>query len=73
MSTVAEIRRAIGSLTVEERAEITAELCGWADDDWDRQMKRDAESGKFAAINRASEIADAARQTRSLGEILRQP
>jgi hypothetical protein len=24
-------------LSLEERAEITAELCGWTDDDWDRQ------------------------------------
>jgi hypothetical protein len=35
MSTVEEIKTAIGRLSLEERAEITAELCGWTDDDWD--------------------------------------
>jgi hypothetical protein len=37
MSTVDEIKTAIQMLSLEERAEITAELCGWTDDDWDRQ------------------------------------
>ena len=69
MSTVVEIREAIGRLSLEERAEITAELCGWADDDWDRQMQRDARQGKLAALNRAG----AAGETRSLDEILLEP
>jgi hypothetical protein len=73
MSTVMEIREAIGRLSLEERAEITAELCGWADDDWDRQMQSDAQQGKFAAINRAGDASHASRQTRPLDEILREP
>jgi hypothetical protein len=28
-----------------------AELCDWPDDDWDRQMKRDAAAGKFTGLN----------------------
>jgi hypothetical protein len=32
MSTVEEIRAAIQRLSLEERAQITAELCGWSDD-----------------------------------------
>lgn len=28
----------IGKLSLEERAKIAAELCGWSDDDWDRQI-----------------------------------
>jgi len=35
MNTVEEIRTALGRLSLEERAEIAAELCGWSDDDWD--------------------------------------
>ena len=45
MSTVAEIKQALAKLTLEERAEIPSELCGWPDDDWDRQMKADAAGG----------------------------
>lgn len=52
MSTVQEIKSAISKLSLEERAEILAELCDWKDDDWDRQMKTDAASGKFDSLNR---------------------
>jgi len=45
--TVEEIKAAIPSLTLEERAEIIAELSAWTDDDWDRQMTSDAAAGKF--------------------------
>ena len=72
MSTVAEIREAINRLSLEERAEITAELCGWVEDDWDRQMKRDAGAGKFSALNREADAAQAAGQTRPLDDILRE-
>ena len=51
MSTVAEIRDAIAELSLEERAELIAELCGWEDDEWDRQMKADAVAGKFDRMN----------------------
>ena len=68
-----EIREAIGKLSLEERAEITAELCGWAEDDWDRQMQRDALQGKFDALNRAGDAAQTIGQTRPLNEILREP
>lgn len=51
MSTVQEIKRAIEHLPIEERAALVAELCGWSDDAWDRQMKVDAQAGKFAALN----------------------
>lgn len=55
MSTVAEIKSAIEQLSIEERAELIADLCGWTDDDWDRQMKADAAAGKFASINREAD------------------
>jgi len=51
MSTVEEIKAAIGQLPLEERAALIAGLCGWTDDDWDRRMKADAKAGKFAALN----------------------
>ena len=52
MSTVAEIREAIQKLSLEERVELMAELHGFEDDDWDRQMKADAAAGKFDEMNR---------------------
>lgn len=57
MSTVEEIKEAIGRLSLEERAEMLAELCGWNDDDWDRQMKRDAAAGKLVKLNRDADTA----------------
>jgi len=38
MSTVEEIKVAIQTLSLEERAELARWLHGWSDDDWDRQM-----------------------------------
>ena len=52
MSTVAEIRKAIEELSLEERATLMSELMGFEDDDWDRQMKADAAAGKFDEMNR---------------------
>lgn len=52
MSTLAEIRDAIAELSVEERAELIAELCGWEDDEWDKEMKTAAAAGKFDQMNR---------------------
>ena len=60
MSTVEEIKSAISRLSLEERAEMLAEFCGWAEDDWDRQMKADAVAGKLDSINRAADAAYAA-------------
>ncbi|MGI8602789.1 MAG: hypothetical protein ACR2OZ_07285 [Verrucomicrobiales bacterium] len=70
--TVEEIKAAIPSLTLEERAEIMAELCAGADDDWDRQMKRDAAAGKFDALNREADAAHAAGKTIPLVDVLRE-
>lgn len=71
MSAVESIKAAIEQLSVEERAEITAELCGWTDDDWDRQMKADSVAGKFASLNQEADAAYAGRETYSLDHILR--
>ena len=47
MSTVAEIKAAIPSLTLAERAEVARCLNQWPDDEWDEQMKRDIAAGKL--------------------------
>jgi hypothetical protein len=60
-------------LSVEERAELTAELCGWTEDDWDRQTKTDGEAGKFVALNREADEAHAGGETQPLDDILREP
>jgi hypothetical protein len=73
MKTVEEIKRAINNLSLEERAKVVAELCGWTDDDWDRQMKAAAAAGKFKSLNREAEAAQSAGQTVPLSDILLEP
>jgi hypothetical protein len=70
MSTVQEIKAAIDHLPIEQRAELVAELCGWTDDDWDRQMKADAKAGKFDAQIRESDASFREGKTRSLSDVL---
>ena len=48
--SVQEIKAAVQSLTLEERAEVAACLHSWNDDEWDEQMKRDLASGKLDNI-----------------------
>ena len=56
MSTVAEIKAAIDQLSPQERCELEAWLHPFEDDDWDRQMKRDAgPGGKLHRLQEASE------------------
>jgi hypothetical protein len=55
VSTVAEIKAAIDQLSPQERCELEALLHPWAEDDWDRQMKADAEPrGKLHELMSAS-------------------
>ncbi|HEV8543389.1 MAG TPA: hypothetical protein VGR78_13420 [Verrucomicrobiae bacterium] len=70
MTTIQEIRSAIAGLSLEERAELTSELCGWADDESDEQMKRDAALGTFASLNKEADAAHASGNTTGLGKIL---
>ncbi len=46
MNTVDEIKKAAGALSVNEREELLSWLLD-LDDEWDRQMTRDAVSGKL--------------------------
>jgi hypothetical protein len=70
MNTVQEIESAIEKLSLEERAELIAKLCGWSDDEWDRQMKADAAAGKFATLNEAAGNAYQSGQSKPLDDIL---
>ena len=56
MSRVQEIKAAIEQLTPEERCELAALLNPGEEDDWDRQMKKDAEPGK--KLHRIMEAAN---------------
>ena len=73
MSTVAEIKAAIDQLSPQERCELEALLHPFEDDDWDRQMKRDAAAGKFAQLHRDAEAEHAAGKTIPLTDILQEP
>jgi hypothetical protein len=73
MSTVAEIFTAIKELSLQERCELEALLHPFEDDDWDRQMKRDAAAGKFDALHHEAEAEYAAGKTIPLTDILREP
>jgi len=64
---------AINSLSLEERAEVVADLCGWTDDDWDLQMKADATAGKFMVLNREAEATNAVGQALPLNDIILEP
>jgi hypothetical protein len=46
VSTVDEIKKAAGALSVSEREELLSWLLD-LDDDWDRQMSKDATAGKL--------------------------
>ncbi len=56
MSRVQEIKAAIEQLTPEERCELAALLNPVEEDDWDRQLKKDAEPGK--KLHRIMEAAN---------------
>jgi hypothetical protein len=72
MNTVAEIKAAIDHLSPEERCELEALLHPFGDDDWDRQMKRDAAAGKFDELHREAEAEHADGKTVPLNDILNQ-
>jgi len=57
MSTVAEIKEAIGRLSPQEYCELMSALHPFEDDEWDRQIKADAAAGKFTALNEAADCA----------------
>lgn len=57
MSTVVEIKEAIAQLSPREYCELLAELVPHADDEWDLQMKADAEAGRLDFVDRSAKDA----------------
>jgi hypothetical protein len=53
--SLAEIKKAIEQLSLEERAQLAAWLHGWKDDEWDEQMKRDIAAGNLDNVLREVE------------------
>jgi hypothetical protein len=72
MSRVEEIRQAIATLTLEERAELMSSLAGFEDDEWDKQMKRDAAAGKFDQMNLQADADLKSGKTKPLDDLLAQ-
>lgn len=70
MSRVEELQQAIATLTLEERAELMSSLMNWEDDEWDKQMQRDAAAGKFDEMNRQTESDLRTGKTRPLSDLL---
>jgi hypothetical protein len=70
MSRVEEIQQAIATLTLEERAELLSSLMNFEDDEWDKQMKRDAAAGKFDAMSARTQADIKAGRTKSLDEVI---
>ncbi len=66
--SVAEIKAAVNKLPLPERVRLLAELCDWPDDEWDRQMKRDATAGKFSKLNEEAAVAARSGKLKSLEE-----
>ena len=60
MSTVEEIKKAAGALSVNEREELLSWLLD-VDDNWDREMARDAAAGKLDFL--VDEARSAVRKT----------
>lgn len=52
MSTVDEIKAAITTLSLEQRAELARWFHDWEDDKWDQQIASDAASGRLAKVLR---------------------
>ena len=65
MSTVLEIKRAIEKLSPQERCELEALLHPWPDDDWDRQMRGDAEEG-----GKLRKVTSASRKNAQAGKLM---
>jgi hypothetical protein len=56
VSTVDEIKKAVGALSVNDREELLSWLLDM-DDEWDRQMAQDAASGKLDFLTEEGRIA----------------
>lgn len=70
MSTVTEIKAAIDRLSPQDYCELMSVLHPFEDDEWDRQIKLDAATGQFRAMNEKAEQDYAAGRTKPLTDII---
>ena len=70
MTTIAEIKEAIARLSPREYCELMAELHPSEDDEWDKQMKADAEAGRLDWLTKETEAAIRDGKTIPLEKIL---
>ncbi len=70
MSLLLEIKSVITRLSQEEVNELLCWLQEYVDDEWDRQLKVDAKSGKLDKLVQQARADIAANQVKSLNEIL---
>ena len=57
MSAVLEIQQAIARLSDQERTALRLWLDAYEEDDWDRQITKDAAAGKLSFMTRQAEQA----------------
>ena len=67
---LAEIKQAIAQLNPRDYYDLMAELHPWSDDEWDVQMKVDAESGRLDFVRRHAEKAKGKDRLISLDRVL---
>ncbi len=70
MNSPIEIKSAIAHLSEEEVNELLCWLQEYVDDEWDRQMKQDAKSGKLNKLVQHARADIAANRVKTLNEIL---
>lgn len=70
MNSPIEIKSAITRLSKEEVNELLCWLQEYVDDEWDRQMKQDAKSGKLNKLVQQARADIAAHRVKTLNEIL---
>ncbi len=70
MNSSIEIKSAIARLSEEEVKELLCWLQEYVDDEWDRQMKQDAKSGKLNKLVQHARADIAANRVKTLNEIL---
>jgi hypothetical protein len=66
MSTVEEIKAAIKQLRPADQNALLQWINEWADDEWDRQIKRDLQTGGLDAVLRQARADIAAGKAREM-------
>ena len=72
MSTVLEIQEAISKLSPEDYAELMAALMDFSEDEWDREMKGDADSGRLDFLEQEVSRASKGGRLLPIDSILRE-